>query len=161
METAVKELSSIYSYPVNFHLAGDKFVCKQTPIYFNNGFYCNVHSFLKEAEDIKFNKKTGIFLTNLLSSVEIFKDKELPSNTENLSYIETPISHPLLWVVSLSGTSLFKKLALYPKKDFNENDKFKFVFNEDKTVSVESKEGTILTHNDTLGANSLFSTNKG
>jgi len=160
METAVKELSSIYSYPVNFYLAGDKFVCKQTPFYFSNDFYCNIHSFLKEAEDVKFNKKTGLFLTNLLSSVEIFKDKELPANTENLSYIETPISHPLLWVVSLSGTPPFKKLALYPKKDFNESDKIKFVFNEDNTVTVESQEGTILTHNDTVGTNSLFFTNK-
>ena len=150
METFVKNISSIYCYPINFNLVGNKFITKQTPIYFNNGFFCNVHNFLKDAQDIKINQKTGLMLTSLFSSLEIFKNGQPPNAIVPLEFIETPVAYPsTLNVISLSGGSLNKRLTLYNRKDFSASDKFKFIFNVDNTVSVEAPDGTYLTHNNT------------
>lgn len=157
MEAFVKNISSIYCYPVNFRIAGDLFLTKQTPIYFDNGLYFNVHSFLEEPEDIKFNKKTGLFLTNLLSSKDIFVNSQNPNNSTSLQFIETPICDRNSSIISLSADfrNVNKYLVNSQRTTYTNADVFKFIFNSD-SVSVEATDGSYLTYTGGTGPNTLY-----
>jgi len=154
MQSFVKNISSIYCYPVNFHLAGDNFVTKQVPIYFENGIYFNVHEFLNSPEDVKFNRQTGMFLTDLLSSTDVFVDYQKPSNIQKIEFIETAIMDLSSNVISLSAKDGINRLTKTNKLTFNSSDVFKFIFYQD-AIQLEANDGSYLTYSGTIGENSL------
>jgi hypothetical protein len=155
MESFVKNISSIYCYPVNFHLAGDNFITNQTPIYFDNGLYFNVHNFLNEPEDVKINRQTGMFLTNLLSSKDIFVDYQKPSNVQKINFIQTAVADLSSNIISLSARDGINRLTKSERTIFNSSDSFKFVFYQD-SIQVEASDGSYLTYSGTVGENSLY-----
>lgn len=147
MNAFVKNISSIYCYPVNFDLTGEKYITKQVPVFFENGLFFNVHEFLKDAEDIKINKKSGIFLTSLLSAKDIFSTKFQPKDSENFEFIKSPIVDVTSKIISLSGNSPINQgLFQYERSSYSEEDSFKFIF-EKNYVFVESYDEKYLTLN--------------
>lgn len=156
MNTFVKNISSIYCYPINFNLTGDQYTTKQTPIYFDNGLFFNVHEFLKNAEDIKINKKSGMFLTNLLSAKEIFSSNSIPKDSEKLEFIKSPIVDVDGKIISLSGSSTINQgWFQFNKSSYSQQDSFKFIFENDY-VYIEAEDEKYLT----VSNNDLYFDNK-
>ena len=156
MELYSKKISDIYWYPINFNLIGNKINMKKTYFVFNNGFKSNIYEFLKDPNDIKINKKTGIVLTNFLSGQDIFEDNGSPQNLTDLTKIETPFKTSDSFVITLS--SYQNKTILYKSytKNYSYLDNIKIVFDDD-TVSLESNDGNVLTYD---GSNNLFFTSR-
>lgn len=159
MEAFVKNISSVYCYPVNFKIAGDLFLTKQTPLYFDNGLYFNVHNFLENPEDVKINKKTGMFLTDLLSAKNIFKDYQNPLDVVDLEYITTPLLNNNLNTVTLSAVGENKYFFNSQRQYFNNQDVFKIIFYEN-TVQVEAYDGSYLTYSGGTGENTVYFSSK-
>lgn len=149
----------MYCYPVNFHLAGDNFITKQVPIYFENGIYFNAHEFLNNPEDVKFNRQTGMFLTDLLSSKDIFVDYQKPSNVQRIGFIQTAVMDLSSNVISLSAKEGINRLTRTNRSSFNSSDVFKFIFYQD-AIQVEASDGSYLTYAGTAGENSLYFSTK-
>ena len=146
MEFYSKKVTDIYWYPVEFKLTGDKISPLKTSILFNNGFNANIYDFLKNPQDIKINKKTGLVLTDFLSAKNVFADKELPKNSSDLLKIETPLKSTDSFVITLSAYQNKKIIRKSESKNFSNKDSLKILFdNKLNCVSLEAFDGSYLT----------------
>jgi hypothetical protein len=152
MELSSKKISDIYWYPINFNLMGNKINMKKTYFVFNNGFKSNIYEFLKDPNDIKINKKTGIVLTNFLSGQDMFEDKNSPEILTDLSKIETPLKTTDSFVLTLSTYQNKNILYKSYNNSFSYLDTMKIIF-DDNTISIESYNGNVLTYDN---SNNLF-----
>jgi len=147
MNVYSKDLSSVFCYPINFNLIGDKLTVKQTPILFENGAYFHIHEFLKNAEDNKFNKKTGLFLTSLLSAKEIFIDKETPKDKEPVISFSTPLIDPSSYVINQTSINNVLKLTKSNEKTYTKENTFTFTFDdENDAVFISYSNNSYLTY---------------
>jgi hypothetical protein len=152
MELSSKKISDIYWYPINFNLMGNKINMKKTYFVFNNGFKSNIYEFLKDPNDIKINKKTGIVLTNFLSGQDMFEDKNSPEILTDLSKIQTPLKTTDSFVLTLSTYQNKNILYKSYNNSFSYLDTMKIIFDDD-TISIESYNGNVLTYDN---SNNLF-----
>lgn len=140
-------LSSIYWRPARFDVVGEKFSFKKEPVYFNNGIKFNLFNALKEPKDVKFNRRTGLFLTNVYNNSAIFVDKDTPLNIENLTEINSPISNPLNNnVIKLSASNNFSLLYESNNQGLENTDVLKFIFVGNSQIMVESTDRFYLTY---------------
>lgn len=146
MELSSKKITDIYWYPVNFNLIGKKIKLKYTPIIFDNFFKANVYEFLFNPKDIKFNKKTGMFLTNMLVYENIYEDQNSPEVINKLTKIETPLKTTDSYVITLSSYNNNTVLYKSYEKNFSKTETIKILF-EDDYVMLESEDGNVLTYN--------------
>jgi hypothetical protein len=65
-------LSTIYWRPIDFNVVGSDYSLTKQTIYFNNGMEFNTFNALKDGKDLNFNRKTGLFLTNVFNNTGIF-----------------------------------------------------------------------------------------
>jgi hypothetical protein len=159
MSSDLNDLIPFYSYPIEYNMVGDKIELKNNSFVFDNGLKINLYDFLQNPRDIKFNKKTGIVLTSVLSSTDIFKDKNTPKNVSDLKFIQSPISDNNSFVSTISTINNFKRLFRTNQKSFNSENTFKFIVDEKEknVVYVESSSGDYLTYSLSLNPNLYFS----
>jgi hypothetical protein len=92
MITIFNNASSFYWYPLKFNFQGGQFESIYQKYFFDNGMIFNGHNFLYQSMDYSVNNQTTIFLTDLLSSTEIFKNKEIPFDYSDLKNLTVPFS---------------------------------------------------------------------
>ena len=147
-------ISDIYWKPVDFNIIGDQFKIKKDSVIFSNGMTFFVNECFKNLNDICYNNKSGIFLTDLLQNNNIFQDNNQPYIINNLTVIESPLAS--------SNGNIFK-INNYNLKNSNNNiflltDKCKFIFKNFKVI-IENADGFVLT-NLGLGVGNLKFTKK-
>ena len=86
------KITDIYWNPIDFNIIGEQFKLKKTPITFDNGMSFNLFDCLENIQDLKFNNKNGIFLSELKNNTSIIEDNSSPESVSNLSLIESPIA---------------------------------------------------------------------
>jgi hypothetical protein len=141
-------LSTIYWRPIDFNVVGSDYSLTKQTIYFNNGMEFNTFNALKEGKDLNFNRKTGLFLTNVFNNTGIFVSNETPDVVETLTEIETPLYDVFSrFSISLStintGSTVLARTSSIRIDSVNT---LKFIFMEDDTkVMVQSPDGLFLT----------------
>lgn len=151
----VTNLSSIQCKPVSFNLIGNEFATYETPIVFNNGLRINIHECLKNCLSYKSNNKTSLFLTDLTNNNSILIDNTPPLNVGNFTEIDSPLTNQTAFhtpaaddnqqvlVLSTSSiTSPFFQLSSSSLTSINESNVFRFVFQPDDTVVVQSVQNS-------------------
>jgi hypothetical protein len=139
-------LSSIYWRPLDFNIVGDKFSLKKESVYFDNGVIFNLFDALKDPKDSKFNRRTGLFLTNVYNNSGIFIDKDTPLITEPLTEIVSPIVNPYnSYVIKLSSSNGYSLLLESTDLNFDSTDSLKFTFLNDRQVTVQNSDEFYLT----------------
>jgi hypothetical protein len=140
------DISEIDWNPVDFKVIGDQFNLKKTPVTFGNGMKFNIYPFLTDINDIAFNNKSGIILSNLQNNIDIIEDKNSPSNTSELKSFKT-----ILGIVDEKGSfkhyeTVSGKLGLkLTESDFSITDELIFNFIENQ-IYIEDYYGQILTN---------------
>jgi hypothetical protein len=138
-------ISDIYWNPVDFSIVGDQFTFKKQPVTFSNGMSFNTFEFLKDIEDLSFNNKSGIILTNLNKNSNILEEKNLPQNVSNLTLIESPIAS--------SNDNYTYKITNNSLSAVNDNvytlaEKLIFELLDDDRVVIQNNDGLFLTNAD-------------
>jgi hypothetical protein len=135
-------ISDIYWSPVNFNVIGDQFSLKKTPVTFDNGMSFNIFDFLNNVQDVSFNNKNGIILTNLNKNSNILKDSNLPNNINNLTLIESPLATTTDNATYRIVNNVLKAVS---DSNYTLNDKLIFNFIDDNTVTIQNNFGLFLT----------------
>jgi len=92
MITVFNTASSFYWYPLRFISSGKQIESVYTKYFFDNGMIINAHNFLLEGMDYSYNRQTCLFLTDVLSAGELFKNTEQPFQNYDLTQIISPLS---------------------------------------------------------------------
>lgn len=171
MITIFNNASSFYWYPLKFNFQGGQFESIYQKYFFDNGMIFNGHNFLYQSMDYSVNNQTTIFLTDLLSSSEIFKNKEIPFEYSPLKKIIGPISEkdgyiitPTETVVYFGGNNLggARRLILQKtdRKEFSDIDIIKITIDEtdENLCFIENSFGLVLTCNSDVDFNCYFAT---
>jgi hypothetical protein len=139
-------LSSVYWLPIEFNIVGEEFSTTYTPILFSNGMTFNLHDCLKDYNDISFNRRTGMFLTNIYNYNSILKNNTAPQFIDNLTEIKSPLATLNSLIISLS-TNLNGSNGLFRtnKLEVTSEDNLTFTFNSDNKVIIEAPDKTVLT----------------
>jgi hypothetical protein len=151
----VTNFSLVNCKPVSFDFLGGQFSTYETPIIFNNGLKLNTHDCLKNCLSYKSNNKTTLFLTDLTTSKEVLIDKIPPADVGIFTEINSPITDKTVFYSPI-GNSNYKVLVLSPSSTrtyysqlsssvlttINEDNVFKFIFQSDNTVVVESSKNS-------------------
>jgi hypothetical protein len=139
-------LSAIYWRPINFNLIDNKSSLKKEQIYFNNSTTFNVFEAFKNPKDSKFNRRTGLLLTNVLNNSSIFLETIPPLDSSDLKFIETPLLNPRTnQTFSLSSYNQTNILIETNHTELKQTDVLTFSFTNNNKVRVSSKEGLYLT----------------
>lgn len=153
-------LSGVYWKPINFDIIDNKSSLKKEQVYFNNSVKFNVIEAFKDSKDLKFNRRSGLLLTNVTNNTSIFLETTPPLNVTNLEFIESPLLDPETnLVISLSSYNQTSVLVETNRTSLNSSDVLTFTFTEDNKVTVQSKEGFYLTAQQ-IGNYGLFFTTK-
>jgi len=143
------KISDIYWNPIDFNIIGEQFKLKKTPITFDNGMSFNLFDCLENIQDLKFNNKNGIFLSELKNNTSIIEDNSSPESVSNLSLIESPIASNDKRIFNIVNN----KLILSSLYTFSIKDKLIFSFYNNKII-IKNSVGYLLTDKG-LGDNGL------
>jgi hypothetical protein len=150
MITIYNNASSFYWYPLKFELQGDHYESIYQKYFFNNGMVFNGHAFLLEGMDYTNNNQTSLFLTDLLSSSEIFKNKKPPEENFDLTEINSTLSNKDGFVLSPLVVSVNKRnrtvLDRTQRKRLSDVDLLKLVIDPDNKnlLYIENSSGKVL-----------------
>jgi hypothetical protein len=92
MITVYNTASSFYWYPLRLISSGNQLESAYTKYFFDNGMIINAHNFLYQGMDYSYNRQTALFLTDVLSAGELFKNTELPAQNYDLTQIISPMT---------------------------------------------------------------------
>jgi len=156
-------VSDVSWYPVDFKLVGNQFNLKSTPIIFSNGIKFNIQNFLEECKDIKINKKTTLFLTDLNKSSDFLDDNIEYGEKEFLTTIISPIADihsKIITTQTLSsqyyGSEPWERLVPTNSLNFDSNNNFIFNFYDDHVTVQFQKTGKYLTWLGGVGQGNLI-----
>lgn len=135
--------------PVNFETVGDDYVSKFNIIKFQDGSAFGLNECLKNFKDVSFNKKTGMFLTDIGNTVDFLEYKNSQEEVTNLTQIFSPIAaidYEYDRVVTLSNSNTLS--ATYRNaadisgtvSGVGTTDNFTFIFSTDKTHVLNGAE---------------------
>jgi hypothetical protein len=164
MITIYNSASAFYWYPLKFELQGDHYQTIYQKYFFNNGMIFNGHAFLLEGMDYKNNNKTSLFLTDMLSSSEIFKNKNKPEDSTDLTIINSTISNKDGFVLTQLNLKINKKdikvLNKTERKKLSDVDLLKFVIDKenDYLLYIENQDGQVLQCNSESDNSTFFTT---
>jgi hypothetical protein len=143
-------LSSIQWLPVKFVTPGEDYVTKFTPISFQDGTTFGLNNCLENFKDISFNKKTGMFLTDVCKASDILEDSSVPSLSAGLTEIFSPIctvdpfyNNKLIVLSSNYQLSASSKVATNQygvQTAARSVDNFNFIFSRDITHALSNAE---------------------
>jgi len=148
------KISDIYWNPIDFNVIGEQFKLKKTPIVFNNGMSFNLFDCLENIQDLKFNNKSGIFLTGLNNNTSIMEDNASPNLIKDLTLIESPIASNDKIILNIVNNKLTKGSSF----NFSINDKLVFTILNNKII-IKNSDGYLLTDNG-VGSNNLIFTSQ-
>lgn len=141
-------ISAIDCRRVNFKGLGNKLSTEETPIIFSNGLRLNTNECLKNCLSFKVNNKTALFLTDLTKGSEILTNYETPALTGKLTEIDSPITGNYIYhspigdteynVLTLKSIGSFYCLSSTNSSEFNADNVFRFIFQPDDSVVVQS-----------------------
>jgi len=146
-------VSSTYWYPVDFHSITEDYKFKKTPVVFSNGISFYLHNFFENAEDVSFNRRTGLILTNPKNNTFFLENNQPPSIQNKLTQIKTP-------TMLLSGVSSTRVIQSLPinnsinslktlnvsyRSTFGLDDTLSFSFNSNGTVTIYNNDNKALT----------------
>ena len=157
--TVYNNASFFYWYPLKFNFQGYQIDSINEKYYFNNGMKFNGHAFLYQAMDYSNNNQTGLVLTDVLSSSDIFKNKSEPKEKKELEQIISTISTYTGFVISPVFESNKNFLKVSNRKKFSNVDVLYFKVdptNKD-LLYIENKEGLVLECNGTGEYDTYFS----
>jgi hypothetical protein len=142
-------ISDIYWNPVDFNVVGKQLNLKKKPVTFDNGMSFNLFECLKDLQDITFNNKSGIVLTDLNKNNTIIEDSSLPSNVSDLTFIESPIVSS---IDNYTYRIIDNSLKAVSDNVYTLDDKLIFEFINDSALTIQNNQGLFLTvnPNDTL-----------
>lgn len=146
-------ISDIHWNPVDFSTVGKQFSFKKTPLMFSNGMSFNIFEFLKDVQDIKFNNKSGIILTDLTKNSNILVDESRPQIVSELTVIESPL------VASYNDYTykIFNNmLSAVNDSNYGLNDKLIFQILDENKLLIQNNDGLFLTITDNV--NLVFKT---
>jgi hypothetical protein len=164
MITIYNNASAFYWYPLKFELQGNHYETVYQKYFFKNGMVFNGHAFLLEGMDYKNNNQTSLFLTDLLSSSEIFKIKNKPEDSTDLVEINSTISNKDGFVISPLTVQINKKnvtiLNKTNRKKLSDVDLLKFVIDKEDSdlLYIEDQTGQVLQCNSELDNGTFFTT---
>ena len=92
MITVYNTASSFYWYPLRFISSGGQTESAYTKYFFDNGMIINAHNFLYQGMDYSYNRQTAVFLTDVLSAGDLFKNTEQPAENYDLNQIISPMT---------------------------------------------------------------------
>jgi hypothetical protein len=141
------KVSEIYWNPVKFNLAASDFNIKYTPLIFDNGIRFNLHECLYSCNDITLNKKTGLFLTDLVKQNEFLEKNKNYGENQSLSRIVTPISdlNSKILTNKKIGNEAWNRLLPTDRVNFTVDDNFVFDFKDDYVMVHFQKNKEYLT----------------
>jgi len=146
------KITDIYWNPIDFNIIGEQFKLKKMPINFDNGMSFNLFDCFENVQDLKFNNKSGMFLTDLKNNSTIIEDNNSPSYVSNLSLIESPIASNDKKIFNIVNN----KLILSSFYKFSIKDKLIFSFYNGK-IFIKNSDNYLLTDKG-LGDNGLIFT---
>jgi hypothetical protein len=164
MITIYNTASAFYWYPLKFELQGNHYETIYQKYIFNNGMTFNGHAFLLEGMDYKNNNQTSLFLTDLLSSSEIFKNKNKPEESTDLTVINSTLSNKDGFVITPLNLKVNKKditiLNKTERKKLSDVDFLKFTIDEEDNnlLYIENQSGQVLQCNSELDNGTFFTT---
>jgi hypothetical protein len=162
MITIYNNASSFYWYPLKFDLQGGQYETIYQQYVFNNGMVFNGHAFLLEGMDYTNNNQTSLFLTDLLSSSEIFKNKNKPEEDFNLTEINSTLSNKDGFVLSPLVVTVMKRnrtiLNRTNRKRLSDVDLLKFVIDDTNKdlLYIENSDGLVLQCNSEINNDTFF-----
>lgn len=139
-------ISAVEWKPVDFKIIGEQYDFIKTPITFSNGMKFNLFSFLQNSNDLSFNNKSGIFLTNLKNNNEIIIDNNLPEINQNLKKLQTILSDEEGNVYKHYSITGNLSGLIISNENFKIQDELILNF-VDSYVYIEDYYGNILTNN--------------
>lgn len=150
MITVYNTASSFYWYPLRFVSSGGQLESNYTKYFFDNGMIINAHNFLFQGMDYSYNRQTALFLTDVLSAGDLFKNTELPSENYNLTQIVSPIAEQNGYTLTISPVQTTNGIKNYIIKT-NRNtvskvDVLKFVIDETNNdlIFIENEQDYVL-----------------
>lgn len=132
--------------PVDFKIVGGEFELLKTQYTFSNGLRFNVFPFLTNCNDITFNSKSGLILSDLFNNDTFIKNKSGPSLMSGLSGITTLVSdynQNILKTYNI-GSGLSGLVAVAQPANYTIKDTLTFNFENGK-VYVADYNGLVLT----------------
>jgi hypothetical protein len=139
------KISAIDWNPIEFNVIGGQFDLIKHPVTFSNGMKFIVYPFFNNITDFSFNNKTGIFLTEPNNISNLLKDKNLPSDKNDLKTLTTyiaDITNDPYKPYSIRGSLSGLKISTESKFDAMDQLTFNFVDNQ---VYIENYFGQVLT----------------
>lgn len=160
MITIYNNASAFYWYPLKFNFEGNQYESIYQKYYFNNGLTFNGHSFLLEGMDYSNNSKTSLFLTDLLSASEIFKNKEKPKDNKDLTQIISTLSMKDNFVISTAVSNSKIILKKQDRTSISDIDVLRFTIDRENNdfVFIENSAGQVLQCDNVGENNTYFST---
>lgn len=141
-------INDIYWRSVDFNVIGQNVSLKKTPIVFDNGLSFNFFEIFKNYNDLKFNNKSGLVLTDLKNYSDVVIENQFPSNQSSLKYFESPIFTDTFYFHLSSNNTL-----VGDSNPPTTNDNLRFILTDDGYVLIENINQFYLTYN---GNNLVF-----
>lgn len=139
------DITSIPWLPVKFTTVGGDYETVFTPLVCQGGVKFGLNSCLQNFRDVSFNKKTGMFLTDLTNTSSVLRDARPPDSNIPLTEILTPVAtidYPYDKIVSLS-TNLQLSATIRASENstgfptsYSIKDSFNFIFSKDTTHTL-------------------------
>ena len=150
MITVYNTASSFYWYPLRFVSSGGQIESFYTKYFFDNGMIINAHNFLYQGMDHSYNRQTALFLTDVLSAGELFKNTELPAENYDLDQIVSPMSDQYGFTLTISpiqtSKGIINCITKTNRNTISKVDAVKFTVDETDSnlIFIENEQDYVL-----------------
>ena len=154
MITVYNTASSFYWYPLRFISSGGQTESAYTKYFFDNGMIINAHNFLYQGMDYSYNRQTAVFLTDVLSAGDLFKNTEQPAENYDLNQIISPMTDQYGYTLTVTSqktdNGAVNCISKTKRKTFSKADVLKFVVDEtdNNLVFIENSQDYVLQCDD-------------